>query len=62
MEQQLATLTAWVHLQKAEEAGGMGPRRDVPPPPKSIGSLPSTASGSSETFPGSTSSSESEIF
>ncbi|RUS73183.1 hypothetical protein EGW08_019057, partial [Elysia chlorotica] len=61
MEQQLATLTAWVHLQKAEEAGGMGPRRDVPPPPKGMGSLPSTASGSSETFPGSTSSSTSDV-
>ncbi|GFR99967.1 SRC kinase signaling inhibitor 1 [Elysia marginata] len=61
MEQQLATLTAWVHLQKAEEASGMGPRRDVPPPPKKMGSLPSTASGSSETFPGSTSSSTSDV-
>lgn len=61
MEQQLATLTAWVHLQKAEEGSGMGPRRDVPPPPKSMGSLPSTASGSSETFPSSTSSSTSDV-
>ncbi|XP_012940469.1 serine/arginine repetitive matrix protein 2 [Aplysia californica] len=50
MEAQLASLTAWVHYQKADPAP-----RDVTPPPRSLGSITST-SDSSDTFPASSAS------